>query len=278
MGRHSSWVGWPVAKLTVKYVESVLRRVRAGEGVDEWHPDGGGMSLRVRKNGHATFVLRRSGFPPVTLGPVEMGLAHARDLAAEAIVQQARGIDPNATKRAARAARTASAAAPEHAFAAVVDVFIERYCKPKLRTWKEVARAIGRDATPRWGALPISEITRPMVAELIDSIVDRGSPRQAAILQSYLHRLFKWSVGRGYLTVNPIAEMEHPPGNRPRDRVLTDDELRMVWQASERVPADVWPDVRAHEAEKAKDVFDQIREVCLGMHKRIAVLEAQRGW
>ena len=36
-----------MASLTVKYLESLERRLRAGEKVKEWHPDGDGLYLRV---------------------------------------------------------------------------------------------------------------------------------------------------------------------------------------------------------------------------------------
>jgi Arm DNA-binding domain/Phage integrase family len=224
--------------LTVKYVEAVQRRVRAGEAVDEYHSEPSGLALRVRKNGKMSFVLRKGRRPPITLGPVEIGLAHARAQAIENIAQLSRGVDPTEARRAAKAAKAAVEAAPANSFAEVTDQFVERYCKPKLRTWQNVSTGLARDATPRWGKLPIRDVTRPMVAELLDAIVDRGSPRQAGLVHAYLHRLFRWAIGRGYVEANPVADLDKPPTNGARERVLTDDELRLIWLAAERVG---WP-------------------------------------
>lgn len=165
-----------MASLTVKYLESLERRLRAGEKVKEWHPDGDGLYLRVLPSGRMSFELRRRPFKPFPIGPAAMGLPHARNEARKAIVRQAQGIDPAAERAAAKAAKAAERAKADETFGSIVERFIERYAKPELRTWKNIERGLAKDATPRWGDLPISEIRRKMVGELIDGIVDRARP------------------------------------------------------------------------------------------------------
>jgi len=227
-----------MSELTNKHIEAIERRIKAGEPVPEWTPDGGGLYLRVRKSGSMSFVLRRWGFPSLTIGPAVMGLAKARKAAREAIVQQAQGIDPSEEKRAAKAAKRTERAKADETFAEILARFIERYAKPELRTWKNIERGLAKDATPRWGDLPITDITRKMVGELVDEIVDRGSPRQAALVYAYLHKFFKWAVGRGYLDANPAENLPKPKQAPSRERVLSHDELRLIWQASSRLG---WP-------------------------------------
>ena len=161
-----------------------------------------------------------------------MGLPHARNEARKAIVRQAQGIDPAAERAAAKAAKAAERAKADETFGSIVERFIERYAKPELRTWKNIERGLAKDATPRWGDLPISEIRRKMVGELIDGIVDRGAPRQAALVYAYLHKFFKWAVGRGYIDTNPAENLPKPKQAPSRGRVLSDHELRLIWQAS----------------------------------------------
>jgi integrase len=50
-------------------------------------------------------------------------------------------------------------------------------------------------------------------------------------VQAHLHRFFRWSVGRGYIAANPMADMEKVGTAVERDRVLTDAELAVVWNA-----------------------------------------------
>lgn len=221
-----------MASLTVKYIESLERRVRAGEKVKEWHPDGDGLYLRVLPSGRMSFELRRRPFKPFPIGPAAMGLPHARTEARKALVQQAQGVDPAAERAVAKAAKAAERAKADETFGFIVERFIERYARPELRTWKNIERGLGKDAVPVWGKLPITDISRKMVGELVDGIVDRGAPRQAALVYAYLHKFFKWAVGRGYIDTNPAENLPKPKQAPSRERVLSDHELRLIWQVS----------------------------------------------
>ena len=59
----------------------------------------------------------------------------------------------------------------------------------------------------------------------IDAIVDRGAATQASSVHAYLHRLFKWAVGRGIIDRNPVANLPKPGAGHKARRVLSDDEL-----------------------------------------------------
>jgi integrase len=64
-------------------------------------------------------------------------------------------------------------------------------------------------------------------------VADRGSPITARRLHSHLHRFFRWCVGRGIIESNPAADLPKPGSETKRDRVLTDEELRSVWKATD---------------------------------------------
>ena len=68
--------------------------------------------------------------------------------------------------------------------------------------------------------------------EVIDRVVDRGSPVMARQLHVVLHRLFRWSVGRGIIEANPLTDLDLPENNPPRKRFLTDAELALVMRAA----------------------------------------------
>jgi len=217
--------------LTVKYIEALARKVRAGEKVKEWHPDGEHLYLRVLPSGRMSFEYRRRPFKPVLIGAVEVGLPFARSKALETRTKHAQGIDPVVEKADAKKAQSET-------FESVFTRFIERYAKPELRTWGNIDRGIRKDAMPLWANTPIAEITRKQVGELVDDIVDRGSPRQAALVHSYLHKFFRWAVGRGYVDSNPAEGLPKPKQSPSRKRVLSDDELRLVWHAASSLN---WP-------------------------------------
>jgi integrase len=84
----------------------------------------------------------------------------------------------------------------------------------------------------------IASIARRDVLELIDGIADRGAVIMARRTHAHLHRLFRWSVGRGIIAANPMADLPKPGAPVARDRVLTDSELAVVWKA---VSQTEWP-------------------------------------
>jgi integrase len=224
-------------KLTQKFIEGLARRVAAGAKEKEWHSDGqNGLYVRVSSSGRLSFEIRARPWPNLTVGPVEIGLATARQIAAETVVSRAKGVDPAAEKKAARDAAKApkaAAVAPDDSFEAIAGRYIERAAKPHLRSWRDIERALQRDCVPAWKGVPIGQITRPMIGELLDQIVDRGAPRQASITRLYLSGLFAWAVGRGYADENLVEKVPVPSKAVSRDRVLSDPELALIWRAAD---------------------------------------------
>jgi integrase len=70
------------------------------------------------------------------------------------------------------------------------------------------------------------------VHELLDGIVDRA-PIVANKSFAALRRMCAWAVERGIVDSSPCAGIRAPAPERSRDRVLSDDELRAAWKASE---------------------------------------------
>jgi integrase len=108
----------------------------------------------------------------------------------------------------------------------------------KNRSREAVRRLIEKDALPAWQHRSVLDIGRRDVLDVIDAVVDRGSPITARRLHAHLHRLFKWCVGRGIIPINPMADLPKPGQETKRERVLTDEELAAVWQRCEELG---WP-------------------------------------
>jgi integrase len=106
----------------------------------------------------------------------------------------------------------------------------------KNRSHDQVKQIIEKNV--HWGQRRIADIGRRDVLDVIDAIVARGSPITACRVHAHLHRLFKWSVGRGIIASNPMADMPLPATSPKRERVLSDVELAAVWRASEQLG---WP-------------------------------------
>ena len=122
-------------------------------------------------------------------------------------------------------------------FAATAEEWLRRD-QAQNRSVAEVRRVIERDVNPAWGERLIAAITRRDALELIDSVADRGAVTMARRLHSHLHRLFRWSVGRGVIETNPMADLPKPGAAVKRDRVLTESELAAIVKAAEKTD---WP-------------------------------------
>jgi integrase len=102
------------------------------------------------------------------------------------------------------------------------------------RCHSDVVRLLNRDVLPHWQHKPITEITRRDALELIDRVADRGALVMARRLHAHLHRLYEWAVGRGIVEANPMHRLPKVGSETPRDRVLSDRELKLVWDVAVR--------------------------------------------
>jgi integrase len=113
----------------------------------------------------------------------------------------------------------------------VLDDFIERYAKPKLRRWKEVESAFARLVKPEVGKLGIYELRRSHVAKMLDKIEDNSGPVAADRTRAYFRKALSWygerddqfNLGQAIVRVEPRAN------GTARSRVLSDDEIRSIW-------------------------------------------------
>src|SRR5262249_29668905 len=84
----------------------------------------------------------------------------------------------------------------------------------------------------------IAAITRRQLAKLIDDIADRGAPTLARRCHAHLHRMLRWSVGRGIIETSPMVYLPKPGSEVKRKRVLSDVEIKLVWHAAREIG---WP-------------------------------------
>jgi integrase len=178
--------------------------------------------------------------------PDEGGLARVRAKAREARNLLAEGIDPAGEKRAAKAvralaARQAQASAEPAPVAAdsvetVAAEFIERYAKPNTRDWKETQRLLEMNIVAVWRGRRLSEITKADIAIIFDTMIDRGAAVSVNRLFAQLRKMCSWAVERGLIERSPCDGIKKPSSEgRPRERVLDDRELALVWQASSAI-------------------------------------------
>jgi len=196
-------------------------------------PDGllTGLYLVVQPTGKRAWCVRyrhNGRSRKLTIGPwPAVDLSAARNLGAKALRAAAEGRDPATEKKQARAMRA-------DGIEAVASRFIELHCRRanRPRTAEETARLLKLHVLPRWRGRLVGEITRRDVLEILDLVVEAGTPIAANRTLSAVRKMFNWCVARDIITVSPCAGVKPPTPERSRDRVLTDSELRLVWQAA----------------------------------------------
>lgn len=244
----------PKSKLT----DAAVQKLKAGKGERIDYFDtllGHGFALRVAgptpKNpeGTKTWVLfyRLGGtLKRGTLGsyPV-LGLGAARDKARDWLLAIKKGTDPAAEEKAERAAAEA-APVKRDTVDDLIKEYLERWAKPRKRSAAEDERMLKRellgkdvdgnpiagiDPSTTWRGKPVAEITRRHIVELLDRIVDRGSPIMANRALAGVRRMFNFAIERGLLDASPCVKVKPPAEEAPRERCLSDAEIITVWDA-----------------------------------------------
>jgi integrase len=170
-----------------------------------------GLALRVTSNGTKAWTLHY-GSPRkrVTLGRYpSLSLASAR----------ARAIE---TKEG----RTAGTVA------ALAEVYIRHISG--LRSAHEIERRLRKDVLPVIGHSPLADLHRRDVTRVLDAKL-ADAPIVARRAFEDIRAMIRFAVSRGDLDHNPIDGMRAPPASKPRQRVLTDDEIRDLWHRLDQV-------------------------------------------
>jgi integrase len=193
-----------------------------------------GLYVVVQPSGTKSWALRYrfAGKPAkLTLGrwPV-MGLAEARAAATEALDMLAKGRDPAAEKRAAKAARLEAQLTERDKIKTLVAVFDQRHLA-SIKSGRAVRARLDRYVLPVWGERDIHDITKRDVLELLESIKDGGHAVTANRVRTHLGTFFNWCVERDILTASPMQGVKAVAKEQARERALSDDEIRWLWRA-----------------------------------------------
>jgi integrase len=210
-----------------------IKKLKAGPTRREVH-DGRGLYLVIQPSGAKSFAFRyKHGgrTAKLTFGPVEIGLAAARKLAASAMVDLAEGKDPGEAKRRARRAEHAEETAAANTLKAVCENYVKRE-GAKMRTGERRAHDLARLVYPTLGNRPVDDIKRSDVVRLLDKIEDENGVVMSDSVLALLGRIFTWHAARTDDFRTPIIRGMRRAKPKARDRVLTDDELRKIWKAA----------------------------------------------
>ncbi|AWL94115.1 site-specific integrase [Bradyrhizobium ottawaense] len=217
-----------------------LRPAPAGKRVEYWDMRVPNFGVRITERGHKTYVLylRWPGSRAPSRREIgdasRISLAKAREIARRWLEQVELGIDPREQQRAEEIKRQRER---QTTFEVVAEAWIANIASQRKGT--EVANDVRREFVARWGKRPVTSITKEDVAAAIGAKRDEGHAPQAHNLLGYARRLFDWAVHQhAYgIEISPVEKLRASKliGERAkkRERPLSDEELREVWQAAE---------------------------------------------
>jgi integrase len=186
-----------------------------------------GFGIRVRASGSSSWIYqykigrktRRVTIATATAIP----LGRARQIAGELHAKVRLGGDPAGEKRraVARAGHTLGVLAE--------DYLAQQQTQLRPGSLREVARHLRLYAAPLHG-LSVDSIDQRTIADRLSAIERSSGAVTANRVQSSLSALFGWAMREGRAASNPVA-LTNKRQERPRDRVLSDAELALIWRA-----------------------------------------------
>lgn len=196
----------------------------------------GGLGLRITPNGSKTFYFRyrflgRQRRMTLGLFP-DLSLKEAREKRDDARKLLNRKTDPGDQATQERKADIEAGTVQE-----LVDEYLEKWAKIHKKSWQEDVRVLNKEVIPGWGKNKAKSITRRDVIKLLDKIVARGAPISANNTFAIIRRMFRFGIERDLIETTPCYGIRKPAKSQQRDRVLSDKEIKLLWENISNIEA-----------------------------------------
>lgn len=208
-------------------------------GVRTW-----ALMARVGPKGARTLRRFTIGRAPQKGGGPGVSLAEARHAAFELKRKIQSGVDPQAERRAADAARLA---ASQNTFAAVVDRFLVEYPRTKTKhplrpsTLDQYRSFLKRGDFAVLNDRAVTSITQADISGVLKRIQKRGAMVRSNRALASIGKLFRWLAAEGEITVIPTLNMKPSVQEVPRKRHLFGNvetgkpsEIALMWRAGDQ--------------------------------------------
>jgi integrase len=214
----------------MKLIQKTIADLTLAEGKTEtivFDDSLSGFGLRIRAGGSRTWIYQYKigdRNRRVTLGSLAaLTPAQARETAAEMHAMVRLGRDPagEKTEGRARAAETMLAVAQSYL------AYQSGHLRP--RSYRQVERHLLRYCKPLHG-LQLQKIDKRTIAARLSDVASSSGAVTANLTRNSLSAFFTWAMRQGMLDSNPAAGVNRHP-QQSRTRVLSDTELRIVWDA-----------------------------------------------
>ena len=210
-------------RLTEAYVEAL-----APDGRDRFVFDArqSGFAVRITPTGAKIFTAQgyvNGRKRRVTVGyHPDVSVAHARELALQALAYMRRGNDPIVERKS----RLTAAKAREMTLARLADKWLADYVKPKLKphTIRDYGQLLRQHILPALGQLSVAHISRDDIVHLHVAMAE--IPRRANYALATIRALLNFAIGLGLRpsASNPARGVK-PYRENKRERFLSETEI-----------------------------------------------------
>jgi integrase len=164
----------------------------------------------------------------------------ARKIAIQYAAEVARKLDPQERLKKEVGLKLKSR---ESSFGKLFEVYSEKRLSQN-RSGDKVKRVFEREFLPSLKDMAITAVDRSDISKIVNRIHDRGIPYAANRALTHVKTFFRWVVSEGYLQGDPTSVMQKPFKNETeRDRVLTLDELKLLWAQFDAIKCKAFGDV-----------------------------------
>lgn len=195
-----------------------------------------GLALRVTPAGVRSWCFRfrdphTKATTRATIGKYpDITLAVARDRADNLRRDVAHGINPVQVKREARQQVTTTT------FAHLAERYLNEHSRRAKRSAAADERNLRLHVLPDWGTRLFAQIERRDVIALIERLIGQGKPTLANRIQALVSSIFTFAIDADLVAANPCARLRRRGVESKRERVLSDDEIRVFWEGIVRPP------------------------------------------
>lgn len=229
-------------KLTDRYVATIKAEPGKRLEIFDQHLMGAGLMLRVTDAGRKIWMVRYRTDDGqqrrLTLGLYpDIGLGEACGRAAEARKKATDGDDP-AGERIQR--RAEAKAEPVKSFAQLAESYFTACETGEWKPRKKRKRASTlanekwlwtRHIKPELGSLAVEDVTPAAVKKVLRTLVATGRDSTSNKVRAQIRQIFNFAIDDDRVAVNPIAKTTALGDEAPRQRVLKDEEIRLLWAA-----------------------------------------------
>ena len=214
-----------------KFTDKKIEKLRPEASIVDIR-EGNGFGIRVLPSGVKTwfYIYRYDGkrrflnlghYPAVTLAD-----ARIKHRAALSLVEN--GKDPLTLAEEEKEGRRTALTVKE-----LCKEYIEKHAMKFKRSWKQDHALLNREILPAWGKRKAEDIKKRDVTLLLESIVERDAPSMSNQTLKIVRKMFNFAVERDILPHSPCLGVKALAPETPRERTLSEDEIKTLWQTIE---------------------------------------------